>query len=515
MKVIWKSGVELSNSSYVCRPRWRQVSTKRKRERDRPRDEGVINIWLNKPEEVHSANKTNKEKEMSSIDKDKWDLPFFNQLFIFNISFTFERIPSPSKDTDEQLIRYEDCLLRRRRRRCSFLPEWTLKNQTYILFYLLALVTWRHALRQRQQQDETRNYMYHLTYHRRNMSLYTLTLRSVRFISNMGVHGKFRLNWTLKHECQFHVKSLFLFRSRSLVLPSTLECETVRFRSWPNQGLIFTHLHDRRAQIQAEHAHRSLAHELYLKVSGNLSYVNAKSQEEEEEGEGRALLYNKDINIYIHVFTHIQRDMRVCVCSLKRWPSERLELHGKAKMMIAEESPFEIGRPKHCHRRKDNEMYLSLNTSDQGEVLFEQIVFVLFSLPSAQKEVNSNKPLHGKRLERMDVAKEKINQVKLPSLGSLLSHFLLQEDPCSFEPRPSFQSQRERRIISDDLNSIDNFCSNANIPSRRLDTFSVFSRPPSGEEFRRFTFSDFFFSMFDELSPKTGKSKRVWSSECD
>lgn len=68
-------------------------------DRERERDEGVINIWLNRPEEVHSANKTNKEKEMYSIDKDKWDLPLFNQLFIFNISFAFERIPSPSKDT--------------------------------------------------------------------------------------------------------------------------------------------------------------------------------------------------------------------------------------------------------------------------------------------------------------------------------------------------------------------------------------------------------------------------------
>jgi hypothetical protein len=40
---------------------------------------------------------------------------------------------------------------------------------------------------QQQQQDETRNYMYHLTYHGRNMSLYTLTVRSVLFISKMGV----------------------------------------------------------------------------------------------------------------------------------------------------------------------------------------------------------------------------------------------------------------------------------------------------------------------------------------
>lgn len=58
--------------------------------------------------------------------------------------------------------------------------------------------------------------------------------------------------------------------------------------------------------------------------------------------------------------------------------------------------------------KKDNEMYLSLNMNDQGEVLFEQIVFVLFSLPSTQKEVNSNKPLHKKRLESNECSKRAI-----------------------------------------------------------------------------------------------------------
>lgn len=63
------------------------------------------------------------------------------------------------------------------------------------------------------QHDETRNYMYRLTYRRRNMSLHTLALfslslsRSGRWV-HAHTHAGFRLDGALKDECQFHVKSL-------------------------------------------------------------------------------------------------------------------------------------------------------------------------------------------------------------------------------------------------------------------------------------------------------------------
>ncbi len=134
--------------------------------------------------------------------------------------------------------------------------------------------------------------MYHLTYHRRNMSLYTLTLFFLLWLVwsihthththiYVYIHVELRLNWTLKSECQFHVKSLFLFLFSWV---------------WDSSFSILT---EPRAHL---HLHIHIIHELNLKVNGNLSYVNAKSQEKED---GRTLLYNIDINTYMHLYTYI------------------------------------------------------------------------------------------------------------------------------------------------------------------------------------------------------------------
>lgn len=143
-----------------------------------------------------------------------------------------------------------------------------------------------HGSMKKNNERGTWNYMYHLTYHRRNMSLYTLTLFFRLSLSlwlvwvhtytliPLCVHVELRPNWTLKGECQFHVKSLFLFlfawvwdSSFSLLTEPRAHLHLLRWRV---------------RQIQVEHVHTHIIHELNLKVKKNLSYVNAKSQEKEE-----------------------------------------------------------------------------------------------------------------------------------------------------------------------------------------------------------------------------------------
>jgi hypothetical protein len=82
-----------------------------------------------------------------------------------------------------------------------------------------------------------------------------------------------------------------------------------------------------------------------LKVNGNLSYVNAKSQEEEEEG--RTLLYNIDINTCMYLYTYIY-------IFTQKVAFERLMLHinEKTMMMIKEYSSFEIGIQEKCRGTK-------------------------------------------------------------------------------------------------------------------------------------------------------------------
>jgi hypothetical protein len=82
---------------------------------------------------------------------------------------------------------------------------------------------------------------------------------------------------------------------------------------------------------------------LNLKVNGNLSYVNAKSQEE-----GRTLLYNIDINTYMYLYTYIH-------IFTQKMTFERLMLHINEKMMmimIKEYSSFEIGIQEKCNEIK-------------------------------------------------------------------------------------------------------------------------------------------------------------------
>ena len=117
-------------------------------------------------------------------------------------SFSFER------HSDEQLIQCEDCL----RRRCSFLLEWTLKNQTnillYLLTYLLATVTWRHAMAAVAAGRDKKLYVSFNIPSQKHVIIHAhCSIRSVHLEYGCA-HGKFRLSWTLKDECQFHVKSL-------------------------------------------------------------------------------------------------------------------------------------------------------------------------------------------------------------------------------------------------------------------------------------------------------------------
>jgi len=139
------------------------------------------------------------------------------------------------------------------------------------------------------------------------------------------IYAELRLNWTLKGECQFHVKSLFLS------LFSSLECvRLIIFSSDQTKGSYSLTFYDKFVNLGT--TLYVLHMKLNLKVNGNLSYVNAKSQ---EKGEGRTLLYNiEDIDTYI--------DIRICLFT------QKIDLR-KAHIAYQQKvSSLEIRRLKQC-----------------------------------------------------------------------------------------------------------------------------------------------------------------------
>ena len=86
-----------------------------------------------------------------------------------------------------------------------------------------------------------------------------------------------RRSWTLKDECQFHVKSFVLFLF-SRVWDSSDPKERLIFTLAPHPVMTSNSIHTYNMFI-----HLYPIHELNLKVNENLSYLNAKSQDRENE----------------------------------------------------------------------------------------------------------------------------------------------------------------------------------------------------------------------------------------
>jgi hypothetical protein len=98
-----------------------------------------------------------------------------------------------------------------------------------------------------------------------SISLFHLFIHTYSYV-------KLRLNWTLKNECQFHVKSLFLFLF-SWVWDSSDQTKGSSSLTYMT-GTTYIYIYI------------NTIYELNLKVNENLSYINAKSK--------RTLLYNID-----------------------------------------------------------------------------------------------------------------------------------------------------------------------------------------------------------------------------